>query len=141
VPVWRTSDSVWVVSHDSTTGRVFDKNLDIRASAGTELPKLLTKIGHLPMARLVNDILIPYDSTRILFIDNKAYAHSHAFFSLLDSYAGNTRYVSKAYDTSKNTATEAHKRGYVTRYYMTVTWVSSRRLNPRLPSTGSASAA
>jgi hypothetical protein len=120
---------------------VFDKNLDIRASAGTELPKLLTKIGHLPMARLVNDILIPYDSTRILFIDNKAYAHSHAFFSLLVSYAGNTRYVSRRMTPREHGHRGPQKRGYVTRYYMTVTWVSSRRLNPRLPSTGSASAA
>jgi hypothetical protein len=114
VPVWRTSDGVWVVSHDSTTGRVFDKNLDIRASAWSELSKLSTKIGDLPMARLVNDILIPYGSTRILFIDNKADAHVRAFFGLLDSYAGNTRYVSKGYYTSKNTATEARKRGYLT---------------------------
>ena len=114
VPVWRTSDGVWVVSHDATTGRVFDKNLDIRASTWTELSKLSTKIGGLRMARLVNDILIPYGSTRILFIDNKADTHVHAFFTLLDAYAGSTRYVSKGYYTSKNTATEARKRGYVT---------------------------
>jgi Glycerophosphoryl diester phosphodiesterase family len=114
VPVWLTADGVWVVSHDATTGRVFDQNDDIRSSNWTTLSKLRTKIGGHRMARLVNDILIPYGSTRILFIDNKADAQVDTFFNLLDSYAGNTRYVAKGYYTSTNTATAARRRGYLT---------------------------
>ncbi|PZS18911.1 MAG: hypothetical protein DLM57_05295 [Pseudonocardiales bacterium] len=114
VPVWRTSDGVWVVSESPTTGRVFDHDYDIRSNTWTTLSKLSTKTGGHRMARLVDDILVPYGRSRILFIDNKSDAQVNTFFNLLDSYAGNTRYVSKGYYRSMSTAAEARKRGYLT---------------------------
>lgn len=114
VPVWRSSDGVWVVSEDATTGRVFGTNDSIQSSAWSTLSALRTTVGGHRMARLVDDVLKPYGMSRILFIDNKAAKHVDEFFDLLDSYAGNTRYVSKSYYTAKNSALEAHKRGYVT---------------------------
>jgi hypothetical protein len=114
VPVWRTSDGVWVVSEGPTTRRVFGTNDDIRSSTWATLSRLSSTVGAYRMARLVNDVLIPYGRSRILFIDNKADSNVTAFFNLLDSYAGNSRYVSKGYYASSRTATEAHNRGYKT---------------------------
>ena len=97
VPVWRTSDGVWVVSEDATTGRVFGANLPIPATRWAILSTLRSSRGSYPMARLVNDVLDVYGSNRILFIDNKADTNVTAFFDLLDSYGGRTRCVMKRY--------------------------------------------
>ena len=114
VPVWLSADGVWVVSEDPTTGRVFNADHTIASTTWATLSTLRTKVGNLPMARLVDDVLKPYGSTRILFIDNKSDLHVKDFFDLLDSYAGAKRYISKGYFQSKHTALEAHRRGYLT---------------------------
>lgn len=114
VPVWRTSDGVWVVSEDATTGRVFGANLPIPATRWAILSTLRSSRGSHPMARLVNDVLDVYGSNRILFIDNKADTNVTAFFDLLDSYGGRTRYVMKSYWQSTNTPVMAHQRRYLT---------------------------
>ena len=114
VPVWRSADGVWVVSEEPTTGRVFNADDTISSTTWATLSTLRTKRGNFPMARLENDILEPYGSTRILFIDNKADLHVTEFFDLLDSYAGPSRYISKGFYASKNSALEARCRGYLT---------------------------
>lgn len=114
VPVRRTSDGVWVISEDATTGRVFNADVRIRSTPWATLSTLRTRQGDHPMARLANDILDVYGRTRILFVDDKADTNAASFLDVLGSYAGRTRYVVKSYWHARNVATEAHKRGYVT---------------------------
>ena len=49
--VWRSSDGVWVVSEERTTGRVFDRDLTITSTPWSVLATLRTKVGGHPMAR------------------------------------------------------------------------------------------
>ena len=120
VPVWPTADGVWVVSEDATTGRVFGTDDDIRTSTWATLSSLRSTVGGYPMARLVDDILVPYGSSRILFIDNKSNLDVDAFFDVLDAHGGPSRFVSKSYYTSTRTISEARRRGYATwGYYYT----------------------
>ena len=114
VPARRTVDGVWVVSEDPTTTRVFGTDYVIAATPWSTLARLRGRSGAQPMARLVNDVLDVYSRNRILFIDNKANTDIKAFFDLLDSYAGRTRYVVKSYMMTTATPAEAHKRGYLT---------------------------
>jgi len=112
--VWRTSDGVWVISEDPGTGRVFDRDLRIPATPWSVLATLRTRVGHYPMARLRQDVLDVYGSSRILFIDNKADDHAAEFLHLLSSYAGRARYVVKSFWASDTTARAARKQGYLT---------------------------
>ena len=114
VPVWRTVDGVWVVSEDFRTGRVFGTDLSIPASTWAQLSVLRSAVGGQPMARLVPDVLVPYGSSRILFIDNKSDQHVGSFFGMLERYSGPSHDIVKAYYASRNTVTEAHRRGYRT---------------------------
>ncbi|MCW2526547.1 MAG: hypothetical protein JWM76_1407 [Pseudonocardiales bacterium] len=114
VPVWRTADGVYVISEEGTTGRVFGKNYDIQTTPWATLATLRTLAGGYPMGRLVNDVLVPYGSSRVFFVDNKSNADLDAFFDLLDSYGGKDRFISKSYYNSGATAAEAHARGYLT---------------------------
>jgi glycerophosphoryl diester phosphodiesterase len=114
VPVWKTSDGVYVISEEAATGRVFGTNYDIRSTPWAALSMLRTVDGGYPMGRLVNDVLVPYGSSRIFFVDNKSNADLDPFFDLLDSYGGKDRFISKSYYNSRATAAEAHARGYLT---------------------------
>jgi glycerophosphoryl diester phosphodiesterase len=114
VPVWKTSDGVYVISEDPTTGRVFGTDYDIQSTPWATLSRLRTLNGGYPMGRLVNDVLIPYGSSRVFFVDNKSNADLDSFFDLLDSYGGRNRFISKSYYNSRATAAEAHARGYLT---------------------------
>jgi glycerophosphoryl diester phosphodiesterase len=112
--VWRSSDGVWVVSEERSTGRLFDADRDIPSTPWSVLSTLRTRVGHRPMARLREDLLDVYGRTRILFIDNKEDAHATEFLDLLSSYAGRTRYVVKSFWGADQTAGAAHRRGYLT---------------------------
>lgn len=114
VPVWRTSDGVWVVSEDATTRRVFGADYKIRSTPWATLAALRSRRGNYPMARLVNDVLDVYGHARILFIDDKADSDVKAFLDLLDASGGSARLVVKSYWQSVNAAKQAHDRGYVT---------------------------
>lgn len=114
VPVWRTSDGVWVVSEDRRTGRVFDGDHDIPSTPWSVLATLRTQVGGQPMARLVQDVLDVYGRSRILFVDDKADGAAPAFLDLLDSYGGHARYVVKSFWKSSAVVTLAHQRGYLT---------------------------
>ncbi len=119
VPVWRTPDGVWVVSEYRDTGRVFGADHDIPSTPWPVLAALRSLAGGQPMARLQNDVLDVYGRSRVLFVDNKQDENVGAFFALLDSYAGRTRYVIKSYWHSTKTPDEARRRGYVTWGYYT----------------------
>ena len=114
VPVWRTADGVWVVSEDRTTGRVFGADHAIPETTWATLSRLRTRQGHLPMARLVEDVLDVYGADRVLFVDDKSDADAAAFLDLLDSFAGRSRYVVKSWWKSTAVAAEARTRGYLT---------------------------
>jgi glycerophosphoryl diester phosphodiesterase len=119
-PVWRSSDGVWVVSEERTTGRVFDRDLPIPSTRWSVLSTLRSKVGRHPLARLRQDVLDVYGNSRILFIDNKQDTHSAEFLDLLGSHAGPARYVVKSYWASDETAAAARRRGYLTwGYYFT----------------------
>lgn len=113
VSVWRTSDGVWVNSHDQTTGRIFGTNIDIPSNTWASMSSLVSTVGGQPICRLT-DVLDLYGSNRILFIDNKGDTNVTAFLDLLDSYAGATRYVVKGFNTQAATPAAARLRGYWT---------------------------
>lgn len=114
VPVWPTSDGVWVVSEDPTTGRVFGTDDVIKRTPWATLAALRTVRGHHQMARLVNDVLAVYPRDRIIFVDNKPSTDINGFLKLLDSYGGPTRFVVKSYWKSKALPQQARKGGYIT---------------------------
>ncbi|MCU1656183.1 MAG: hypothetical protein JWO57_839 [Pseudonocardiales bacterium] len=114
VPVWRTSDGVWVVSEDATTSRVFGQNYTIRDTPWATLAGLRGLHGGQPMARLVNDVLDVYGRSRILFIDDKSDTNVAELLDLLDSFAGPSRYVVKSFCRSVNAPKLARARGYLT---------------------------
>jgi glycerophosphoryl diester phosphodiesterase len=114
VPAWRTLDGVWVVSEDRTTGRVFDADYAIPSTQWSTLARLHTRDGGQPMARLVQDVLDPYGKKRVLFVDNKADTAVSSFMDLLDAHGGHSQIVVKSFSRAAQTASEAHRRGYVT---------------------------
>lgn len=116
VSVWKTSDNVWVASHDQTTGRVFGTNIDIPSNTWATISGLTTTTGGYPIAKLV-DILDQHQG-RVFLIDNKANTNITAFLDLLDSYGGKNFFVSKGFITSSATADAALARGYTTWGYL-----------------------
>ena len=120
VPMWRTSDGVWVVSHDATTSRVFGVDHRIEVTPWHVLASLRSLKGNEPMAR-AEDVLARFDSgNRILFVDDKSGRHVPSFLGLLNGHSGRTRYVVKCYWSQWAVADAAHRRGYRTwGYYYT----------------------
>lgn len=121
VPVRLTSDGVWVVSEDPTTGRVFGTDDDIRRTSWAVLSTLRTTDGHHPMTRLVDDVLDVQPRDRVLFVDDKPNADIPGFLQLLGSFGGPSRFVVKSYWESADLPRQAHRLGYVTwGYYYAV---------------------
>jgi len=114
VPVWRTSDGVWVVSEEATTGRVFGIDYRIDATPWHDIAGLRSTRGRRPMARLEHDVLAVYGRNRILFVDDKSGRNMTSLLDLLSAYAGSSRYVVKCYWSSSAVADAAHRRGYRT---------------------------
>lgn len=108
---YRSSDGVWVLSHDPTTGRMFGTDLTINATSWSTLSALRTTNGNHPMIRLT-DLLDKYGSQVIMFVDNKPTTNMTGFLDLIDSYAGPERYVFKNYYTAGAHAVTARARGY-----------------------------
>jgi len=114
VPVWRTSDGIWVISEDPTTGRVFGTDDDIKRTPWAALAALRTLRGHHRIARLVDDVLAVYPRDRIIFVDDKPGADVSGFLSLLNSYGGPARFVMKTFWKSEALPQQARKVGYIT---------------------------
>lgn len=113
ISVQRSSDGVWVASHDQTTGRVFSgTSLDIPSNTWATLSTKTTIIGSKPIARLV-DILSAYP-TRILWVDNKNTTNITEFLNLLDANGGPSRIIVKGYAGSTAYSDAARTRGYKT---------------------------
>jgi glycerophosphoryl diester phosphodiesterase len=114
VPVRLTSDGVWVVSEDSTTGRVFGTDDDIARTPWAVLSRLRTLDGHRPMARLVSDVLAVYPRDRIVFVDDKPDADVPGLLRVLQSYGGPTRFVVKSFYQTVDLPRQARRLGYLT---------------------------
>lgn len=114
VPLQRTSDGVWVISEDPTTGRVFGTDDTIKQTPWAVLAGLRTTRGGHPMARLVQDVLAVYPRDRVLFVDDKPSADIPGFLALLHTYGGPARFVVKSFYQSVAVPLQAHQLGYVT---------------------------
>lgn len=114
ISMWRTSDGVWVASHDRDTVRMFGTSIDIPTNPWSALAGLTTTVGGYPMAR-VTDLLDLYAGTHILFVDNKQDQNVTSFLDMLDAYPQATgRFVVKSFFSTVNTALAARLRGYTT---------------------------
>ncbi|MCO7219601.1 glycerophosphodiester phosphodiesterase family protein [Klenkia sp. PcliD-1-E] len=111
-PVWLTSDGVWVICHDATTGAEFDRDLDIATSTWAQLSVLRTVDRGLPMARL-SDVLAEHPD-RVWLVDDKPAADPAGLLDLLDAAGGPARFVVKSYGPSVAAPEAARGRGYLT---------------------------
>jgi hypothetical protein len=115
ISVWKTTDNVWVCSHDQTTGRVFSgTSLDITTSTWSALSGKTTLVGGYPIARLTDILNVHATGSRVFFVDNKGQQTPSAFLDLLDTYGGRARFISKGFGTSVTMADAATARGYTT---------------------------
>jgi hypothetical protein len=111
VSVWRSSDGVWVASHDQTTGRVFPgPSYDIPTTPWSTLSTLTTS-GY-PIARL-DDILAAFPD-RAFLVENKGAQAMSTFLSLLDANGGPGRFIVKAYGGNSGVPAAARAAGYYT---------------------------
>lgn len=84
-----TSDGVFVLSHDSTTNRVFGVSYTISAQTWATLSSLNSATG--PILRL-EDLLDKYGSTHVIFLDDKTNANTAALLALVDTYPDPTQH-------------------------------------------------
>lgn len=115
VSCWKTTDGVWVLSHDQTTGRVFSgTSLDITTSTWASLSSKTTLVGGNPIARLDDLLNAQVTGNRVFMIDNKGQQTPSVLLDLLDTYGGNGRFIAKGYINSTTWADAASARGYRT---------------------------
>jgi hypothetical protein len=81
----RSSDGVWVLSHDATTGAQYTTNVTIASTPWATLQTLTRKYGVTtePMRRL--DETLDRYANYVLFVENKTYANQPEFFTILNS--------------------------------------------------------
>jgi len=126
ISVWKSSDGVWVCSHDQTTGRVFGTNYDIPSTPWATLQPLTTTSGGFPMSQLTDVLDLYAAGSRVIMVDNKGTQTMSAHLDLLDTYGGNTRFIIKGTGISDLTkADAATARGYQTWGYFYDADVSS----------------
>jgi hypothetical protein len=115
--VWRTSDGVWVGSHDQTTARMFGTSVDIPSNTYAAISGLLTTVGGYPIAKMT-DLLDLYSQTHVIFLDNKQGTNSAEFMSIVGSYANSrAHFVIKGYYSGSVTFNAALAAGYATWAY------------------------
>ena len=114
----RTTDGVWVMSHNTTTGAQYTTDLTIASSTLAQLQALPRKYGVTtePM-RTLNEVCARY-SNFVLFIENKTYANFTEFFAILNAQPNATgRIVYKSFYDSTSSMTQAKGFGYKTWAY------------------------
>jgi hypothetical protein len=112
ISVWRSSDGVWVCSHDQNTSRVFGSSFDIPTSTWASMSGLTTTVGGKPIAKLT-DVLDAYATgNRVIFIDNKGTQDLPGFLTLLNGYGGPARFVIKNFYTNATIAAWATTNGF-----------------------------
>lgn len=114
ISVWRSSDGVWVCSHDSTTGRVFNQNHTIGSTSWATLQNLTTQTGGHPIAR-IEEILDAFQGSHIIIVENKPTASYSSWLDLLETYPdAQGRILIKHYFDNDAAADLAHARGFKT---------------------------
>lgn len=94
VPVWRSSDGVWVASHNRSTLAVTGVDKDIPSTTWADLSALRTTNGGWPLARL-GDILDAYAGDHVIFVENKQDTNMGVFLDFLDAHGGPRQIVVK----------------------------------------------
>ena len=111
--VYRTSDGVYVLHHDTNTSRVFGDSYDVATTPWSTLSTLRTINGNHPMARL-DDELAKYASSKIIFIENKTGTNNSLLLDYLDTFPDSTgHFVLKGFYNNAM-AVAARLRGYIT---------------------------
>ena len=103
ISVWRSSDGVFVCSHDQNLSRVTGQSVDIPTSTWASMSGLMVNpVGTnnqgqpaRPIAR-IEDILSRYGMTHCCFVEDKTGTNAAALLDVLDAYGGPTRHVWKA---------------------------------------------
>ena len=114
----RTSDGVWVMSHDATTGAQYTSNLTIASSTLAQLQALPRKYGVTtePM-RTLNEVLARYKDY-VLFIENKSYNNFTEFWAILNAQPlATSRIVYKSFYNSTSSMVQAKGYGFKTWAY------------------------
>lgn len=113
ISLWYTTDGVAVASHDQTTGRVFSgTSLDITTNTWATLSSKTTIIGNQPIAKVTDILDVHANGNRVIFVDNKGNQQQTAFYNMLTTYGGTSRFIIKAYGGSTSWAPTASSRGY-----------------------------
>lgn len=124
ISVQKSSDGVFVASHDTTTTRVTGQNYTISSTPWSTLASLTATAAATdnisqprePLAKLT-DILDLYGGKRVIFIEDKTYANQVAILNLMDSYGGSNWFVWKQ-DGTGTVYSGAVSRGYKTWGYI-----------------------
>lgn len=115
ISVWRTSDGVWVGSHDQSTLRMFGVDLDIPTNTYATLAALRTTVGSYPIAKMTDLLDLYANSNHILFIENKPGTNAPEFISILNGYTNSTgTIVVKGYYSGTVVQAAARLAGYTT---------------------------
>lgn len=82
----RTSDGVWVLSHNATTGEQYTSDLTIASTPWSTLQTLTRKYGVTtePMWTL-QGILDAYAKKYVLVVENKSYANNTEFYNICNA--------------------------------------------------------
>lgn len=102
-PVWATSDGVYVISHDQTTGRVFSgTSLTITSSTWASLSGKTTLVGGNPIRRLTDVLDDAQLAGRLFVVDNKQDVNHSTLITLLAAHVPG-RWMGKAYHSASST--------------------------------------
>ena len=114
----RTSDGVWVMSHNPTTGAQYTSDLTIASTNLATLQALPRKYGVTsePM-RTLQQVLDRYRNY-VLFIENKTYSNFTEFWAIVDATPNAAaRVVYKSFYDSTSSMQQAKTKGYKTWAY------------------------
>ena len=103
ISVWRSSDGVFVCSHDQNLLRVTGQSVDIPTTTWAAMSSLMVNpVGTdnqtqppRPLAR-IEQVLSRYGMTHVCFVEDKTGVNAAALLDVLDQYGGPSRHVWKA---------------------------------------------
>lgn len=120
VSCFRSSDGVWVSSHDASTLRVTGVDYTIASTPWATLAPLTVTAASTntpaqarqPLSK-VTDILDDFARDHVIFIEDKSYANADSLLDLMDAYGGPSRFVWKTYGPGgQSGVNKARARGY-----------------------------
>lgn len=110
----RSSDGVWVLNHDATTGDQYTTDVAIASTPWATLQTLTRRYGAPEPMRRLDETLERY-ADLIAFVENKTYATFTEFFAILNAQTAATdRIVYKASGDSTSSFEAAKTHGYTT---------------------------